>query len=132
MARQNACTKKFLLQSLVEKFAGLSFNSCLLNFYRTGADHLSWHSDNESLYGPAPIIGMRLLWSMQTDAHWVIIHAVRQESEVHGSRANMVPKPRSVPARTAALMDFEWRHISKIARVLMHTISTLQCRLPGM
>ncbi len=32
------------------------FNSCLLNYYRDGNDHLSWHSDNEPLYGPTPTI----------------------------------------------------------------------------
>lgn len=33
-----------------------SFNSCLLNLYRGGADSLAWHSDNEPLYGPQPTI----------------------------------------------------------------------------
>jgi alkylated DNA repair dioxygenase AlkB len=40
----------------VEKLAGATFNSCLLNYYRDGKDHLSWHSDNEALYGPQPTI----------------------------------------------------------------------------
>ena len=38
-------------QERVEELSGATFNSCLLNFYRTGMDHLSWHSDNEPLYG---------------------------------------------------------------------------------
>lgn len=29
---------------------------CLLNYYRTGSDSLSWHSDNEKLYGQAPTV----------------------------------------------------------------------------
>jgi len=40
----------------VEDIAGCKFNSCLLNFYRSGDDHLSWHSDNEPEYGENPTI----------------------------------------------------------------------------
>lgn len=28
---------------------GTSYNSCLLNLYRDGSHHVSWHSDNEKL-----------------------------------------------------------------------------------
>lgn len=28
---------------------GTSYNSCLLNLYRDGGHHVSWHSDNEKL-----------------------------------------------------------------------------------
>lgn len=35
----------------MEELSGSTFNSCLLNFYRTGMDHMSFHSDNEPLYG---------------------------------------------------------------------------------
>lgn len=28
---------------------GVQYNSCLLNLYRDGNQHVSWHSDNESL-----------------------------------------------------------------------------------
>ncbi len=44
-------------QARVEELAGASFNSCLLNLYRDGGDHMGWHSDNEPLYGPEPVIG---------------------------------------------------------------------------
>ena len=30
---------------------GVSFNSCLLNLYRDGSDHVPWHADDESVYG---------------------------------------------------------------------------------
>ncbi|KAK9909337.1 hypothetical protein WJX75_000723 [Coccomyxa subellipsoidea] len=39
------------IKERVEELSGATFNSCLLNFYRSGNDHLSFHSDNESLYG---------------------------------------------------------------------------------
>ncbi len=34
----------------------LRFNSVLCNYYRSGAEHMSWHSDNEAELGPDPII----------------------------------------------------------------------------
>ncbi|KAK9806694.1 hypothetical protein WJX73_009610 [Symbiochloris irregularis] len=45
------------IKETVEQIADHKFNSCLLNLYRTGSDHLSWHSDNEALYGDEPVIG---------------------------------------------------------------------------
>ena len=48
----------FWVQERVEELAGTTFNSCLLNFYRSGLDHMGYHSDNERLYGSQPIIGM--------------------------------------------------------------------------
>lgn len=35
---------------------GTKFNACLANYYRHGNDSMSWHSDNERLYGPRPVI----------------------------------------------------------------------------
>ncbi|EFN50748.1 hypothetical protein CHLNCDRAFT_13108, partial [Chlorella variabilis] len=32
------------------------FNSCLLNWYRSGQDSIAWHSDSEPLYGRRPTI----------------------------------------------------------------------------
>ena len=46
-----------LLQEALERMTGASFDSCLLNLYRDGGDHMGWHSDNESLYGREPTIG---------------------------------------------------------------------------
>jgi len=39
-----------------EGLAGVQFNSVLANLYRTGADSISWHSDNEPELGPEPVI----------------------------------------------------------------------------
>lgn len=46
-----------MIKERVERLAGTSFNSCLLNLYRDGKDCLSWHSDNEKPYGNMPKIG---------------------------------------------------------------------------
>eukprot|EP00775_Hariotina_reticulata_P006320 gene6320-6555_t len=44
------------IKAAVEQLAEATFNSCLLNYYRDGNDHISWHSDDEPLYGAAPTI----------------------------------------------------------------------------
>ena len=35
---------------------GHTFNGVLVNFYRDGNDHLGWHSDDELVNGPEPLI----------------------------------------------------------------------------
>jgi alkylated DNA repair dioxygenase AlkB len=40
----------------VEPHAGVSFNSVLLNRYRTGRDSVSWHADDEPEFGDQPVI----------------------------------------------------------------------------
>ncbi len=40
----------------VEEVTGLTFNSCLLNLYRSGEEGMSWHSDAEAELGKHPAI----------------------------------------------------------------------------
>ncbi|XP_039124220.1 DNA oxidative demethylase ALKBH2 isoform X2 [Dioscorea cayenensis subsp. rotundata] len=47
---------KDILEAVHEALPGSKFNSLLLNRYKTGSDYVSWHSDDEKLYGPAPEI----------------------------------------------------------------------------
>lgn len=42
------------IKSQVEAACGCSFNSVLLNLYRDGNDHVSWHSDNEPMFSEGP------------------------------------------------------------------------------
>lgn len=44
------------IKSRVELAAGVMFNSVLLNMYRSGADSVSWHSDDEPELGTNPVI----------------------------------------------------------------------------
>ncbi len=44
------------VKSRVEAVSGVVFNSVLLNLYRSGADSVSWHSDDEPELGTNPII----------------------------------------------------------------------------
>lgn len=42
-------TKELLeLKNIIEKETGETFNSCLLNLYRSGNEGMSWHSDGET------------------------------------------------------------------------------------
>lgn len=44
------------LKLKIEAEAKSTFNSVLLNYYRTGDDYVAWHSDNEPELGPGPLI----------------------------------------------------------------------------
>jgi alkylated DNA repair dioxygenase AlkB len=44
------------IRKLVENKVGQAFNSVLLNLYRDGSDHLSWHKDDERELGSNPKI----------------------------------------------------------------------------
>lgn len=40
----------------IENTYNIKINGCLLNLYRSGKDHISWHSDNEKELGDTPNI----------------------------------------------------------------------------
>lgn len=44
------------IKEKVEQVAALSFNSVLLNWYRSGEEHMSWHADDEQELGKNPVI----------------------------------------------------------------------------
>ncbi|MFG5410604.1 alpha-ketoglutarate-dependent dioxygenase AlkB [Piscinibacter sakaiensis] len=104
------------IRRLVEQDCGAQFNSLLLNWYRDGADHLSWHSDDERELGRNPVIasanfgaerdfvirrkddksqkvvfplrhGTLLLMSGALQHHWE--HAVPKRTKISGSRFNL-------------------------------------------
>jgi len=45
------------IKEKVETVSNIQFNSVLLNFYRSGDDGVSWHSDDEPELGRNPVIG---------------------------------------------------------------------------
>ena len=49
-------TTLLTLKTRVEAAAGITFNSVLLNRYRTGQDSVGWHSDDEPELGTNPVI----------------------------------------------------------------------------
>ncbi|KAG6001901.1 hypothetical protein E4U21_003651 [Claviceps maximensis] len=46
-----------VLRLSTEAATGCSFNFCLVNYYASGADSISFHSDDERFLGPDPAIG---------------------------------------------------------------------------
>ena len=44
------------LRRACEAHTGQSFNGALLNLYRSGKDAMGWHSDDEAVNGPNPVI----------------------------------------------------------------------------
>jgi alkylated DNA repair dioxygenase AlkB len=44
------------IKNRTEKASGGSYNSVLLNYYRDGGDHMSWHADDEKSLGIDPLI----------------------------------------------------------------------------
>ena len=51
-------TKELLkVRKEIEVFSQQEFNSVLLNYYRSGDDSVSWHSDDEDELGELPVIG---------------------------------------------------------------------------
>jgi alkylated DNA repair dioxygenase AlkB len=53
------------LRKVAEALAGQSFNSVLLNLYRTGRDSVSWHADNEPGLGTHPVIASMSLGAVR-------------------------------------------------------------------
>lgn len=45
------------VREAVERASAHRFNAVLLNFYRSGADTVGWHSDDEAVLGDRPVIG---------------------------------------------------------------------------
>jgi alkylated DNA repair dioxygenase AlkB len=45
-----------ILRTLTEGATGCTFNFCLVNYYATGEDSISYHSDDERFLGPLPAI----------------------------------------------------------------------------
>lgn len=67
------------IKELVEKESGESFNSCLLNFYRDGRDHVSWHSDNEKEYGKEPTIAS---FTLGTERDFILKEKINNDNKV--------------------------------------------------
>lgn len=50
-------TKELLqIKTAIELYSQTSFNTVLLNYYRTGEDSMGWHADNEAELGKNPCI----------------------------------------------------------------------------
>ena len=45
------------IKNEIDKIAGVTFNSVLMNWYRDGDDYINWHTDAEKELGKNPVIG---------------------------------------------------------------------------
>jgi alkylated DNA repair dioxygenase AlkB len=105
MAIREACQERL----------GHSFNGVLVNLYRNGQDSMGWHSDDEAVNGPAPIIasvslgaerrfdlrhkesgeivstmlphGSLLVMSGQSQSHWK--HRIPRSARISEPRINL-------------------------------------------
>lgn len=103
------------IRTMCEDHLHHTFNGVLVNLYRTGADHLGWHSDDEKVNGPEPIIasislgaersfelrhkesgervstmlphGSLLVMSGRSQSHWV--HRVPKSTVITEPRINL-------------------------------------------
>ncbi len=111
-------------KAVAERCAGIAFNSVLANLYRDGRDSVSWHADDESVLGEAPVIaslsfgavrrfrlrhksipslsvaldlphGSCLVMAGATQRHW--LHQVPKTARPVGPRINLTFR-RCVPA----------------------------------
>lgn len=72
------------LRDLVSEHAGASFNSVLCNLYRDGNDGVDWHADDESEFGPMPVIGSLSLGATRRfDLRRADDHAEKIELDLH-------------------------------------------------
>jgi alkylated DNA repair dioxygenase AlkB len=72
------------LRGLVSEHAGATFNSVLCNLYRDGNDGVDWHADDESEFGPMPVIGSLSLGATRRfDLRRADDHAEKIEFDLH-------------------------------------------------
>lgn len=60
----------------VQHVTGHTFNSVLLNLYRSGADSVSWHADNEPEFGEKPVIASVSLGAVRV---FQLRHRIRKD-----------------------------------------------------
>jgi alkylated DNA repair dioxygenase AlkB len=89
------------LRSQVETITGHRFNSALLNCYRSGRDSVDWHSDDEAVLGPEPVIATLSLGVARR-------FEMRHRSQA-GLRRQLVLESGSL-LLMAGSMQRHWRH----------------------
>ena len=77
------------LRQLTEIFTGAEYNFCLVNYYASGADSISYHSDDERFLGPDPSIAS---FSLGAQRDFCLKH-----KPVAPSVANPSPEQNSMP-----------------------------------
>lgn len=85
------------LRQLTEVFTGSTYNFCLVNYYASGEDSISYHSDDERFLGPDPAIAS---FSLGAKRDFLMKHKPvipkHGEAEPDGA-ASQGSKPLSLP-----------------------------------
>lgn len=89
------------LRRRVESITGCAFNSALVNCYRSGRDSVDWHSDDEAVLGPAPVIATLSLGAAR---RFELRHRTRR-----GLRRHLVLEAGSLLLMAGATQR-HWRH----------------------
>ena len=74
------------LRQITEVFTGTDYNFCLVNYYATGSDSISYHSDDERFLGENPAIAS---FSLGAKRDFLMKHKPPPASKT----ANATPKP---------------------------------------
>ncbi|KAI0553755.1 DNA repair family protein [Xylaria curta] len=77
------------LRRSTEAATGCQFNFCLVNYYASGADSISFHSDDERFLGPLPAIAS---FSLGASRDFLMKHKP-PKSEPGETKSNGPPKP---------------------------------------
>jgi alkylated DNA repair dioxygenase AlkB len=109
------------LREKVEQASSQTYNSVLLNLYRTGQDSMGWHADDEPELGPQPsIASLSLGWE-------------RRFAFKHRSRKDLKPVPLILSHGSLLLMQgptqHHWLHrVPKTAKAVQPRINlTFRC-----
>jgi len=89
------------IKSEIEKIAQFQFNSVLMNWYRDGDDHISWHTDAEKELGKNPVIASVNFGETRR-------FLIRQ-SDDHKQKIEIPLKHGSLLIMSGALQHF-WQH----------------------
>lgn len=98
------------IKNKLEKDLKTKFNSVLVNYYRDGNDHMSWHTDNEKELGTYPVIASL---SFGETRRFTLKHRYNEEIK---------PLVIDLPSQSLLVMKGElqefWQHrISKSTKV---------------
>lgn len=97
------------IKNKIETEHRYSFNSLLLNYYRTGADHVSWHADNEKELGPSPVIASL---SLGADRRFQLRHRYDKSLPI----VTIEVEPGSLIIMSEEIQDFWLHRIAKTSR----------------
>ncbi|KQK18577.1 DNA oxidative demethylase ALKBH2 [Brachypodium distachyon] len=94
---------KNILKAVHDALPGSNFNSLLLNRYNAGSDYVSWHADDEPLYGPTPEIAS-VTFGCERD--FLLRKKPAKSQAASGSReaARKRPKVSSTPQQHSFLL----------------------------